>query len=827
MATINARNYQFNEALSFNIDGLTDTDITADIHFKAIVNFSDLGPCEVLGTKMYFFTDGSDIIGRYTITALDQSDTGFISQVQELCGIDLTGSYDIEVYRNGWNVEPYSFLGSTNNIEVLGDNDVSGQFLLWFAYNVTPAEEEPEEPTAVIKAGTYRFNDVLDVTYSATADINFNFAGYNAEYGINITAHCNHISNGYTGEVGGYSVEPTYHLVSTDPDIGMESADYFVYGSDEGWRNEMYGLDLQTITVTEDTEVSDEFNTWFTANTTAVSDEPEPEPEPDPDPEPEPEPDPAMAVIKAGTYRFNEIIETSTICEHGVIHEEHITFTTNLVTDVLGTAEATFNKMTLMLTGDFDNLCHEISVVMSGCPVFEGALRDYGLDPNNYFPIEIRLCSRWEDGEVEWWTNQLEDFGITYEPIQTITITSDAEVSDEFNTWFTANADIVNDEGGDEPTEPDEPDTPDIPSEPDTPDAAASITYNGSTIASLLGGQTATLKCAGMTMESDVVVDVAEQSGGGECNHEVYDLSTDIFHTITPKAKIDRPTAEQIALFEDGNIILNLPDTEQIADIISIDYVTIPIAEGVTITPLYLRVDKIGFRAYYVWEEDVSTAKLTFESMGIDVSGITGEGWQFEDGASFKTLTEDELLDYDFRGIYPLFVPCDDYLDSLFNFYTADGREPTEIVRADNHALLTQNTVCETDILVKRTGYKLISITGADGGGIGDIKDYDDLLYIDIDIIGNVSRYSDFTFEGKGFDYHGVTCTSYWINPNSEKTSTVVHRRNNFGINLSCGGDYTFKVYTNANIVSQSEREVFISGLRHNTHIAIVVEAVS
>jgi hypothetical protein len=42
--------------------------------------------------------------------------------------------------------------------------------------------------------------------------------------------------------------------------------------------------------------------------------------------------------------------------------------------------------------------------------------------------------------------------------------------------------------------------------------AAASVQYNGERIASLFGGQTATLKCKGMTMESDVVVEVAEQT---------------------------------------------------------------------------------------------------------------------------------------------------------------------------------------------------------------------------------------------------------------------------------------------------------------------------
>ena len=58
------------------------------------------------------------------------------------------------------------------------------------------------------------------------------------------------------------------------------------------------------------------------------------------------------------------------------------------------------------------------------------------------------------------------------------------EVSDDFYEWLTTNAKPV----------------------------MASIHYNGAAIASLLGGATATLKCAGMKMESDVVVQVAEQT---------------------------------------------------------------------------------------------------------------------------------------------------------------------------------------------------------------------------------------------------------------------------------------------------------------------------
>lgn len=47
---------------------------------------------------------------------------------------------------------------------------------------------------------------------------------------------------------------------------------------------------------------------------------------------------------------------------------------------------------------------------------------------------------------------------------------------------------------------------------------ATKIRYNGSVIAAPGVGRTATLKCEGMKMESDVVVEVAEQSGGGDAN---------------------------------------------------------------------------------------------------------------------------------------------------------------------------------------------------------------------------------------------------------------------------------------------------------------------
>jgi hypothetical protein len=80
------------------------------------------------------------------------------------------------------------------------------------------------------------------------------------------------------------------------------------------------------------------------------------------------------------------------------------------------------------------------------------------------------LDDQWlDDGEGEY---QVIDFG-----------TEPQAVSAEFYEWFRKNARPV----------------------------FAHIRYNGSDIANVFGGQTATLKCEGMKMDSDVVVEVKEQ----------------------------------------------------------------------------------------------------------------------------------------------------------------------------------------------------------------------------------------------------------------------------------------------------------------------------
>ena len=118
---------------------------------------------------------------------------------------------------------------------------------------------------AIIKAGTYRFNDVMTHTSTCSADINFTLEGY-AE-GVPFTVNCSRITFDY---FGGDDIEVFYYLESTTPDLGIESGDVVVYGYDEGWRNEEYSTALQNITVLEDTEVSTEFNSCFRVATNSV-----------------------------------------------------------------------------------------------------------------------------------------------------------------------------------------------------------------------------------------------------------------------------------------------------------------------------------------------------------------------------------------------------------------------------------------------------------------------------------------------------------------------------------------------------------------------------
>ena len=132
------------------------------------------------------------------------------------------------------------------------------------------------------------------------------------------------------------------------------------------------------------------------------------------------------------------------------------------------------------------------------------------------------------DGEGEY---QIIDFG-----------TVPQDVSAEFYEWFRKNARPV----------------------------FAHIRYNGSDIANVFEGQTATLKCEGMKMDSDVVVEVAESIGGGGASapdpilaplsvteNGVYEASQnqlDGFSSVTVDVQ---PTLQEKTATENGEV---LPD---------------------------------------------------------------------------------------------------------------------------------------------------------------------------------------------------------------------------------------------------------------------------
>ena len=183
-----------------------------------------------------------------------------------------------------------------------------------------------------------------------------------------------------------------------------------------------------------------------------------------------------MATIKAGTYRFNDVLTQST----NYTVEGAILFNSSV------------NGETITCNGIYDRSLDDWLTLAYSVYITE--LGDY-MEANVY-----------NDG---WYT---DDFG---DGIKTITIPSDSEVSDEFYAWFTANA--VS-QGADVST-------------------TTVITYKGSTIATLEGGKTATLKCKGMKMESDVVVKAAEQTESTPPNIQPLTITEN--GTYTPPEGVD------------------------------------------------------------------------------------------------------------------------------------------------------------------------------------------------------------------------------------------------------------------------------------------------
>lgn len=338
---------------------------------------------------------------------------------------------------------------------------------------------------ANIKAGTYRFNDVLthiggDNTQDFTIPIKFtcvlNLPDLNT--GIVTPTIMQYVgicqepsglgavgSLGYISSFDPWSNEymchsgitwKTNYISREIIESGYQAGEI----SETAYNNaiaflesggQIYGRDLQTITVHADTEVSDEFSAWFTANTIE------------------------MKTLKAGTYKFEELFTPI-----------------NYKQEDGGTR---LDKVNINFTVDPPSLGMTVHCTAI-CLITSNVTPTYNADKAWYFVnrIDYYLADEFAAMVGSDHVTVMTDDG--WSPIfagaDVITVTEDTEVSDEFGKWFNSN---VKPQGGENTT-------------------STTITYNGATIAALGGGQSATLKCAGLKMESDVVVNMDGEAGG-------------------------------------------------------------------------------------------------------------------------------------------------------------------------------------------------------------------------------------------------------------------------------------------------------------------------
>lgn len=224
-------------------------------------------------------------------------------------------------------------------------------------------------------------------------------------------------------------------------------------------------------------------------------------------------------LIKAGTYRFNDVLTAPS----GDLWIEYIEFTAEANLD--GVKVVSHAAFSFGHDGDDFSLDY-VSVNDDGTTtqttVYESSESDYYVAGwrTSYLGVHSKELLMTLTGLTEEQASLLANsYG---ETIKTITIPTDTEVSAEFADWFTANAvEVVE----------------------DTP--AATITHNGEVIAALNAGQTATLKCAGMKMAGDVVVSVAEQTSGGKC--DCFEDVTELPETVDD-SKIYRMQNEDVSV---------------------------------------------------------------------------------------------------------------------------------------------------------------------------------------------------------------------------------------------------------------------------------------
>ena len=322
---------------------------------------------------------------------------------------------------------------------------------------------------------------------------------------------------------------------------------------------------------------------------------------------------------------------------------------------------------------------------------------------------------------------------------------------------------------------------------------------------------------------ASVNVDVPQT--GGECNHEVYDLSVRTSPDVRLKPKIEKPTAAQIDKFVNNSIALIADDVEVLDGILALHYQVLPITDDIALPVVWFRTEMKDFRSYYVWQEDIEIAKMALSAMGSDVSGVTGEGWQLETETGFRTLSVEELQQYDFYREDYYMIPYGDYYYSLFDI-SLYNKEPADIVAVrDGYVLETQDTLCEKDIYISQNPSRTVWVSSQDGMSVGEgLTEYDELMYIDLEIVGDCPDHC-VSVEGYAYNAGGDRRTSFYSTLGNEYRKQKLTVTSGYGIHLEAFAGFEFgEIYTNATILEQSETEVYISGLRHNTHITVVAK---
>ena len=146
---------------------------------------------------------------------------------------------------------------------------VSDAYSAWFTANAK--EVGADEKIATIKAGVYRFNDVLTMPSEALLqDINFSLQYSSPDVGS---------GTAFATKIGVAPSDGVWCVVNaTDPQFpGYElPADFVLYHEEYGgWLLEYYGADMQTITIPVDADVTEVYAEWHNANTVRIDAEEE------------------------------------------------------------------------------------------------------------------------------------------------------------------------------------------------------------------------------------------------------------------------------------------------------------------------------------------------------------------------------------------------------------------------------------------------------------------------------------------------------------------------------------------------------------------------